>query len=55
MRVNDVRNYPSLVDAVLTEFVVKNDESLLFRKLNELKSFHRIIMTGVRRNLAVST
>ena len=26
---------------------VKNDSSLLFKKLNELKSIHRIIMTGV--------
>ncbi|KAF9020320.1 hypothetical protein BDZ89DRAFT_1072318 [Hymenopellis radicata] len=29
---------------------LKNDESLLFRKLNELKSFHRIIMTGTPLN-----
>lgn len=27
---------------------VKNDGSLLFKKLNELNTIHRIIMTGVR-------
>jgi chromodomain-helicase-DNA-binding protein 4 len=27
--------------------IVKNDSSLLFKKLNELNSIHRIIMTGV--------
>lgn len=28
--------------------LVKCDTSLLFKKLNELKSNHRILMTGVR-------
>lgn len=28
--------------------VVKNDSSLIFKRLNELKSCHRVIMTGVR-------
>jgi hypothetical protein len=27
--------------------VVKSDSSLLFKRLNELNSIHRIIMTGV--------
>ena len=27
---------------------VKSDSSLLFRKLKELKTLHRIILTGVR-------
>lgn len=26
---------------------VKSDESLIFKRLKELRSFHRIIMTGV--------
>ena len=34
--------------AGLTAFLVKNDESLLFRKLTELNTIHRVLMTGVR-------
>jgi chromodomain-helicase-DNA-binding protein 4 len=34
-------------DMLLFGAVVKSDSSLLFRKLNELRSIHRIIMTGV--------
>jgi SNF2 family DNA or RNA helicase len=33
--------------ANISPWVVKNDSSLLFKKLNELRSIHRIIMTGV--------
>jgi hypothetical protein len=31
--------------------LVKSDTSLLFKRLNELNSVHRIIMTGVRDDL----
>lgn len=33
--------------------LVKNDSSLLFRKLNELHTVHRIIMTGVSLSLHI--
>lgn len=29
---------------------MKSDESLIFKRLKELNSFHRIIMTGVSRD-----
>ena len=32
---------------------VKNDSGLLFKKLSELKTVHRIIMTGVRALLVI--
>ncbi len=32
---------------ILIATVVKSDESLIFKRLKELNSFHRIIMTGV--------
>jgi len=32
---------------------VKSDTSLLFKRLNELNSAHRILMTGVRSDLSV--
>lgn len=38
----------SLSNLVLNIPTVKSDKSLIFKKLNELNTVHRIIMTGVR-------
>ena len=42
-------DFPRLAN-VRSLFAVKNDKSLLFTKLNELKAKHRVIMTGTPLN-----
>ena len=42
-------DFPCLPD-VRSLYAVKNDKSLLFTKLNELKAKHRVIMTGTPLN-----
>jgi hypothetical protein len=48
MKARDVCIVRSLPRTVVSQLVpVKSDSSLIFKKLTELHSIHRIIMTGV--------
>ena len=53
MRVNDVGCVYLLFRQLADQHAVKSDDSLIFKRLKELNSFHRIIMTGVSHSLMI--